>query len=78
VLEPAKEVGGDLVDHFCIDGDLLVLVPGDVSDKGAGPAMMMARTHASFRGVAERLFRAAEPAVQSDDIAAILLRLGAG
>jgi serine phosphatase RsbU (regulator of sigma subunit) len=69
VLEPAKEVGGDLVDHFCIDDDLLVLVLGDVSDKGAGPAMMMARTHALFRGVAARpdaarLFRAPEEAVR--------------
>jgi phosphoserine phosphatase RsbU/P len=36
ILEPAKEVGGDVVDHFCIDDDLLVLVLGDVSGKGAG------------------------------------------
>ena len=69
VLEPAKEVGGDLVDHFCIDGDLLVLVLGDVSDKGAGAALMMARTHALFRGIAARpdasqLFRAPEQAVR--------------
>jgi serine phosphatase RsbU (regulator of sigma subunit) len=68
VLEPAKEVGGDLVDHFCIGDDLLVLVLGDVSDKGAGAALMMARTHALFRGIAARpdaasLFRAPEQAV---------------
>ena len=69
VLEPAKEVGGDLVDYFCIDDDLLVLVLGDVSDKGAGAALMMARTHALFRGIvarpdAARLFRAPEEAVR--------------
>jgi serine phosphatase RsbU (regulator of sigma subunit) len=69
VLEPAKEVGGDLVDHFCIDDDLLVLVLGDVSGKGAGAALMMARTHALFRGIAARpdaarLFRAPEEAVR--------------
>jgi len=69
VLEPAKEVGGDLVDHFCIDNDLLVLLLGDVSDKGAGAALMMARTHALFRGIlgrpdASSLFRAPENAVR--------------
>ncbi len=69
VLEPAKEVGGDLVDHFCIDNDVLVLLLGDVSDKGAGAALMMARTHALFRGLKGRpdaslLFRAPENAVR--------------
>jgi serine phosphatase RsbU (regulator of sigma subunit) len=69
VLEPAKEVGGDLVDHFVIDDDLLVLLLGDVSDKGAGAALMMARTHALFRGIINRpdassLFRAPENAVR--------------
>ncbi len=54
VLEPAKEVGGDLVDHFFIDDDLLVLLLGDVSDKGAGAALVMARTHTMFRSLAGR------------------------
>lgn len=53
VLEPAKEVGGDLVDHFRV-GDKLVLLLGDVSDKGAGAALMMARTHSIFRAFAGR------------------------
>jgi len=68
VLEPAKEVGGDLVDHFRIGDDLVVLVLGDVSDKGAGAALMMARTHAMVRGLSARpdaaaLFREPERAV---------------
>jgi serine phosphatase RsbU (regulator of sigma subunit) len=68
VLKPAKEVGGDLVDHFRIGNDLLVFLLGDVSDKGAGAALMMARTHALFRGLINRpdaswLFRAPENAV---------------
>ena len=54
VLEPAKEVGGDLVDHFTIGENLLVLLLGDVSDKGAGAALMMARTHSMFRSLAAR------------------------
>ncbi len=68
VLEPAKEVGGDIVDHFLI-GDLLVMALGDVSDKGAGAALMMARTHALLHGLAARpdaiaLFSAPEEAVR--------------
>ncbi len=54
LLEPAKEVGGDLVDHFRIGNDLLVLALGDVSDKGAGAALVMARTHSLLRGLASR------------------------
>jgi len=53
-LEPAKEVGGDLVDHFRIDDDLVAFLVGDVSDKGAGAALMMARTHSMFRSLAAR------------------------
>jgi sigma-B regulation protein RsbU (phosphoserine phosphatase) len=68
VLEPAKEVGGDLVDHFRIGEDLLVVSVGDVSDKSAGAALMMARTHALVRGLSVRpdaaaLFREPEKAV---------------
>jgi PAS domain S-box-containing protein len=63
VLEPAKEVGGDLVDFFRVDDNLLVLVLGDVSHKGAGAALFMARTHSLVRSIAARpdaaaLFRA--------------------
>jgi PAS domain S-box-containing protein len=54
VLEPAKEVGGDLVDYFEIGDNLLVLVLGDVSHKGAGAALFMARTHSLIRGIAAR------------------------
>src|SRR6202012_2617888 len=69
VLEPAKEVGGDLVDYFCVGDNLLVLLIGDVANKGAGAALMMARTHALFRGLmahpeAPRLFRAPEEATR--------------
>jgi phosphoserine phosphatase RsbU/P len=68
LLEPAKEVGGDLVDHFCVGDDLIVLALGDVSDKGAGAALMMARTHATLRSLTARpdaaaLFREPQRAV---------------
>ncbi len=54
VLEPAREVGGDLVDHFEIGERLHAVLVGDVSDKGAGAALVMARTHAQFRALAAR------------------------
>jgi phosphoserine phosphatase RsbU/P len=54
LLEPAKEVGGDLVDHFSIGDNMVVLALGDVSDKGAGAALMMARTHAMLRALTAR------------------------
>jgi phosphoserine phosphatase RsbU/P len=68
LLEPAKEVGGDLVDHFRVGDDLLVLALGDVSDKGAGAALVMARTHSLIRSLAARpdardVFAAPERAV---------------
>lgn len=68
LLEPAKEVGGDVVDHFCIGGEMVVLALGDVSDKGAGAALMMARTHAMLRALTARpdaaeLFRGPERAL---------------
>jgi len=68
LLEPAKEVGGDVVDHFCVGGEMIVLALGDVSDKGAGAALMMARTHAMLRALTARpdaaeLFRAPERAL---------------
>ncbi len=77
VLEPAREVGGDLVDHFVIGDELLVVLIGDVSGKGAGPALMMARTQALFRGLLSRpdvleIFRAPERA--ADLVNAVLTR----
>ncbi|WP_460909736.1 PP2C family protein-serine/threonine phosphatase [Paraburkholderia jirisanensis] len=54
VLEPAREVGGDLIDHVQLDAGRHLLVVGDVSDKGAAAALMMARTHALMRGLAGR------------------------
>jgi sigma-B regulation protein RsbU (phosphoserine phosphatase) len=78
VLEPAREIGGDLVDHFRIGQEagqeLIVLALGDVSNKGAGAALMMARTHAMFRALAARpdaaaLFREPERAADIVNVA---------
>src|SRR5262249_18115818 len=77
VLDPAKEAGGDLVDYFEIGDDLLGLALGDVSHKGAGAALFMARTHSLIRGIAARpdaevLFR--DPAGAANLINAALSR----
>ncbi len=44
VLEPAREVGGDLYDFFFIDEDRLCFVIGDVSGKGVPASLFMAMT----------------------------------
>ncbi|HEX4097910.1 MAG TPA: fused response regulator/phosphatase [Caulobacteraceae bacterium] len=54
MLEPAREVGGDLVDHFEVGERLHAVLVGDVSDKGAGAALVMARTHSQFRALSVR------------------------
>jgi sigma-B regulation protein RsbU (phosphoserine phosphatase) len=49
MMEPAREVGGDLYDFFpTADGRVAFLI-GDVSGKGVAAAMFMARTKNLFR-----------------------------
>jgi sigma-B regulation protein RsbU (phosphoserine phosphatase) len=66
VLEPAREVGGDLVDYVRLPDGRHLLVLGDVSDKGAGAALVMARTHALTRGFAARPDLLGDPARIAD------------
>ena len=51
VLEPARSVGGDLYDHFEMDGRLCFFV-GDVSGKGVAAALFMARARTLFDQIA--------------------------
>jgi sigma-B regulation protein RsbU (phosphoserine phosphatase) len=44
LIEPAKEVGGDLYDFFLLDDDHLCLTIGDVSGKGVPASLFMAVT----------------------------------
>jgi sigma-B regulation protein RsbU (phosphoserine phosphatase) len=48
IIEPAKEVGGDLYDYFLIDENRLFFLIGDVSDKGVPAALFMAVTKTLF------------------------------
>ena len=41
-FEPAREVGGDFYDAFCLADGSVALVVGDVCDKGVGAALFMA------------------------------------
>ncbi len=38
---PAKEVGGDFYDYFCVDSDHVAFLIADVSGKGVGAALFM-------------------------------------
>jgi sigma-B regulation protein RsbU (phosphoserine phosphatase) len=52
-LVPARQVGGDLFDHFR-DGTRVFFLAGDVSGKGVAAALFMARAKAVFEAVASR------------------------
>ncbi|MDD3518177.1 MAG: SpoIIE family protein phosphatase [Chromatiales bacterium] len=54
MIEPAREVGGDLYDFFFIDDQHFCFVIGDVSGKGVPAAFFMAVTKTLFKAVAER------------------------
>ena len=52
-LVPARAVGGDLFDHFR-DGSRVFFIVGDVSGKGIGAALFMARAKTVFETEASR------------------------
>ena len=54
ILEPAREVGGDLFDFYRRDGKLFFCI-GDVSGKGVPSAMLMSVVHSLFRTVSARV-----------------------
>jgi sigma-B regulation protein RsbU (phosphoserine phosphatase) len=56
LMEPAREVGGDLYDFFYASEQVFCFLVGDVSGKGAAAAMFMARTRSLVR-MAVQLWR---------------------
>src|SRR6266567_8739692 len=52
---PARTVGGDFYDFIPLPDERLMVVIGDVTDKGVPAALVMASTHALLRGAAPRL-----------------------
>ena len=57
ILQPAREVGGDLYDFFYPAPHTLCIVIADVSDKGIPAALFMAHTSSMMRVVATLLSR---------------------
>ena len=53
--QPARAVGGDFYDFIELDGGLLGLVVGDVTDKGVPTAFVMATTRSVMRAAAGAL-----------------------
>lgn len=53
LIEPAKEVGGDLYDYFTLADGRLCFAIGDVSGKGVPAALFMAVTRTLIRATAE-------------------------
>lgn len=54
MLEPARDVGGDLYDFFMIDDDRLFLSVGDVSGKGVPASLFMAISKALYKSAVLR------------------------
>ena len=54
MLEPAREIGGDLYDFFMIDNDRLGFVIGDVSGKGLPASLFMASTKTMLHSMSMR------------------------
>jgi serine phosphatase RsbU (regulator of sigma subunit) len=65
--QPARAVGGDFYDFFH-DGDKLVIVIGDVTDKGVPAALVMATTRSVLRGTARRRLSPGEALRQANEI----------
>ena len=51
VLDPARQIGGDLYDFRLLDDDHLLIVIGDVSGKGIPAALFMAVTRTLLRSL---------------------------
>lgn len=59
ILQPAKEVGGDLYD-FYMDGNHLYFLIGDVSGKGVPASLFMAITRSLFRTLSQHVLSPAK------------------
>jgi len=69
LVQPAREVGGDLFDFFTTEDGLLCFFVGDVSGKGMPAALFMARTKSLVR-IATELMRGSNTAIGPAEIIA--------
>ena len=66
--QPARAVGGDFYDFFVMDDGRVVLLVGDVTDKGVPAALLMATTRSILRGTARQMMPPGEALSHSNDI----------
>ena len=65
---PARTVGGDFYDFIPLPDGRVMLVIGDVTDKGVPAALVMASTHALLRAAAPRLIEPGAVLAQVNDL----------
>jgi sigma-B regulation protein RsbU (phosphoserine phosphatase) len=65
---PANEVGGDLVDYHVLEGGRLALALGDVSGKGLGAALLMAKLQATLWAIVGQLDSLADLGARVNEI----------
>lgn len=65
---PARTVGGDFYDFIELPDGRLMLVVGDVTDKGVPAALVMASTHALLRSSAPRLISPGKVLARINDL----------
>jgi CHASE2 domain-containing sensor protein/serine phosphatase RsbU (regulator of sigma subunit) len=85
MLEPAREVGGDLYDFFRLDDDHLFLLIGDVSGKGLPGSLFMAISKALYKSTALRrhgevalMMREADAEISRDNAEGLFVTVLAG
>jgi adenylate cyclase len=85
MLEPAREVGGDLYDFFLLDPDHLFISIGDVSGKGLPGSLFMAISKALYKSTALRrhgqvalMMREADAEISRDNAEGLFVTVLAG
>jgi serine phosphatase RsbU (regulator of sigma subunit) len=85
MLEPAREVGGDLYDFFLLDPDRLFFMIGDVSGKGLPGSLFMAISKALYKSTALRrhgevaaMMREADAEISRDNAEGLFVTVLAG
>ncbi|HUY07859.1 MAG TPA: PP2C family protein-serine/threonine phosphatase [Candidatus Dormibacteraeota bacterium] len=66
--QPARTVGGDFYDFIELPDGRMMLVVGDVTDKGVPAALVMASTHALLRSSAPRLISPGQVLARINDL----------
>jgi serine phosphatase RsbU (regulator of sigma subunit)/anti-sigma regulatory factor (Ser/Thr protein kinase) len=66
--QPARAVGGDFYDFYSLPDGRLVIVEGDVTDKGVPAALVMATMRAILRGASRRMLSPSAALARSNEL----------